>query len=338
MPKFAGRPADGQGVGINITGVSACLIVRDEAENLAACLGSLAPHVEEIVVVDTGSTDDSIAIAQAAGAVVVPFAWADSFAAARNAGLHACTRPWVLSIDADERAVKESAWGLSSLLAEVGDDITALTVQIVQQGGSNPRGHTRQRSTKLLRRGHCHWEGRVHERVVLTTGAFAGCEAPVLDLPEAALHLLHHGYADEQTALRKCMRNLRLAELELLDLRATDATAIDLSRALLDVGRTQLGLSRRRDGWANLTEARRLSAPGEAAWMWATDFLAWDCVRHRELDQLVTLVEELAAAGAPRDYLARLRACIIHFRGDTPAADALLASIATTVTVMGLPA
>ena len=83
--------------------LSLCLIAKDEAVMLPACLASVAGVVDEMIVVDTGSSDATPQLARDAGATVVEHAWKDDFAAARNAGLAACTGRWVLVLDADER-------------------------------------------------------------------------------------------------------------------------------------------------------------------------------------------------------------------------------------------
>ncbi|MHB8992969.1 MAG: glycosyltransferase, partial [Chloroflexota bacterium] len=67
--------------------VSVCMIVKNEAANLRACVESLGDLDSEIVVVDTGSTDDTVQVAESLGARVYPFAWIDDFAAARNESL-----------------------------------------------------------------------------------------------------------------------------------------------------------------------------------------------------------------------------------------------------------
>ena len=67
--------------------LAAVLIVRDEARCIARCLDSVRPWVDRMVVLDTGSRDDTIAIARDCGAEVSEMAWPDSFAAARNAAL-----------------------------------------------------------------------------------------------------------------------------------------------------------------------------------------------------------------------------------------------------------
>ncbi len=83
--------------------VSAAMIVRNEARFLAGCLDSLAGLVDEIVVVDTGSTDHSPDIAAAHGARVHHHAWREDFSAARNEALDCAVGDWILYIDADER-------------------------------------------------------------------------------------------------------------------------------------------------------------------------------------------------------------------------------------------
>ncbi|MGB0333344.1 MAG: glycosyltransferase family 2 protein, partial [Planctomycetota bacterium] len=85
------------------TRISLCMIAKNEASFLAGCLRSVRGVVHEMIVVDTGSTDDTVAIAEAEGAIVVHFPWCDDFARARNAGVERATGTHVLVLDADER-------------------------------------------------------------------------------------------------------------------------------------------------------------------------------------------------------------------------------------------
>ncbi len=82
--------------------LSLCMIVKNEEQHLANCLTSAKPVVDEIIVVDTGSTDRTKQIATAFGAKVVDFEWADDFAAARNYSISLASGRWILILDADE--------------------------------------------------------------------------------------------------------------------------------------------------------------------------------------------------------------------------------------------
>jgi glycosyltransferase involved in cell wall biosynthesis len=82
--------------------VGLSMIVKNEAQTLAACLRSVSGIVSEIVIADTGSTDDTASIAREFGATVVSFPWENHFANARNAALRPMSTDWVLVLDADE--------------------------------------------------------------------------------------------------------------------------------------------------------------------------------------------------------------------------------------------
>lgn len=97
--------------------LSLCMIVKNEAENLPKCLKSVADVVDEKIVVDTGSSDRTVAIAQSLGAQVKFYQWHDDFAAARNHALQYVTGDWVLVLDADEKFVPQQTTALRSLLA-----------------------------------------------------------------------------------------------------------------------------------------------------------------------------------------------------------------------------
>ncbi|MFZ8340957.1 glycosyltransferase, partial [Staphylococcus aureus] len=84
--------------------------------NLPDCLGPVADLVDEVIVVDTGSSDNTRIVAQRFGAKVFDFPWVDSFAAARNETLRHATGDWVFWMDADDRLDEANARKLRSLL------------------------------------------------------------------------------------------------------------------------------------------------------------------------------------------------------------------------------
>ena len=98
--------------------LSLSMIVRNEEARLADCLASVEGFADEMVVVDTGSTDGTVAIAEAAGARVEHIDWPGDFAPARNTGLTFLSGDWVLVLDADERLRPEVIPALKALMAQ----------------------------------------------------------------------------------------------------------------------------------------------------------------------------------------------------------------------------
>ncbi|MSP23784.1 MAG: glycosyltransferase family 2 protein [Myxococcales bacterium] len=98
--------------------VALTMIVRDEEAMLPACLASVAGAIDELIVVDTGSRDATIAIARAAGAKVYERPWDDDFSAPRNLAIAEATADWVLVLDADERLAPGAASALHAALAQ----------------------------------------------------------------------------------------------------------------------------------------------------------------------------------------------------------------------------
>jgi glycosyltransferase involved in cell wall biosynthesis len=85
-----------------MTRLALVMIARDEASDIARALESARPHVERMIVLDTGSVDATPEIAARLGAEVERFSWCDDFAAARNASLALSDAAWNLVLDADE--------------------------------------------------------------------------------------------------------------------------------------------------------------------------------------------------------------------------------------------
>jgi glycosyltransferase involved in cell wall biosynthesis len=97
--------------------LSLCMIVRDAERSLGAALASAKPFVDEMVVADTGSVDQTREIARDCGARVSNFAWCDDFSAARNYSIGQATGDWILWMDADEVLPPESGRVLREAIA-----------------------------------------------------------------------------------------------------------------------------------------------------------------------------------------------------------------------------
>src|SRR5690554_4051082 len=109
--------------------LTVCIIARDEEDNIKRALASVRPYASEILVVDTGSTDNTATVAAAMGATVLQFQWINDFSAARNFALDHAAGEWVLMLDADEVLRASTAGHLNSLLAD--PDVDAYRVNLV---------------------------------------------------------------------------------------------------------------------------------------------------------------------------------------------------------------
>ncbi|MDD2889882.1 MAG: glycosyltransferase family 2 protein, partial [bacterium] len=109
--------------------ISLCMIVKDEEKNLPRCLDSFKDLVDEIIVVDTGSTDKTVEIAKSYGAKVYYFKWCDDFSAARNESLKYVTKEWILIIDADEYIDEENRKKIGTLLQNPEYDAYAISTR-----------------------------------------------------------------------------------------------------------------------------------------------------------------------------------------------------------------
>jgi tetratricopeptide (TPR) repeat protein len=171
--------------------LSAALIVRDEERYLEGCLRSLAAHVDEIVVVDTGSVDASRQIARDLGARVIERAWTGDFAAARNASLESARGEWVLYIDADETLV---TFDRGAVEHDLGDPRYAGYTVLFRPSA----GYTRYREYRLFRnRSDLRFRGIIHESIIPALDALRVREG--LEVGASAIALDHHGYGPHAT-------------------------------------------------------------------------------------------------------------------------------------------
>jgi glycosyltransferase involved in cell wall biosynthesis len=189
--------------------VSLCLIVKNEADKLAPCLGSVAGLVQEMIVIDTGSTDGTQDVARRHGARVFDFAWIDDFSAARNESIRHATCPWVLWLDADEWLDDDNRARLGALVASLSNENAAYVMKqlsIPTQGGG---GRMAVDQVRLFRNDPAiRWCYRVHEQILLAL------RAAEHDVRSTDIAIAHAGYHDAAERRRKLDRNVRLMELE----------------------------------------------------------------------------------------------------------------------------
>lgn len=142
--------------------VAAALIVRDEARVLARCLDALHGAVDELVVVDTGSSDATRDIAARYTDRLFDFAWCDDFSAARQFAFDRATADWVLWVDADD--VVQNAARIRPLVAAAPADVAGFRWQYVYARDAHDRPRCVFWRERCVRHdGRFRWHGRVHE-------------------------------------------------------------------------------------------------------------------------------------------------------------------------------
>jgi tetratricopeptide (TPR) repeat protein len=203
-PDAPARPASGAGPPQR---VSLCMIVKDEEARLPACLRSAADLVDEVVVVDTGSTDRTREVARQFNARVVDFPWRDDFAAARNESLRHATGQWVFWLDADEWLDEDNRRRLRELFARLRDENAAYVMR-QQSLARDANGSVTAVDQVRLFRNHpdLRWQYRVHEQILLAIRR-AGHDVRWTDVA-----ITHTGYEDAALVQRKLERNVRLLE------------------------------------------------------------------------------------------------------------------------------
>ncbi|MFR2495187.1 MAG: glycosyltransferase family 2 protein [Christensenellales bacterium] len=112
-----------------MTELSLCMIVKNEEERLARCLSSVQGAVDEIIILDTGSTDGTKDVASRFTQRVYDYAWDDDFSAARNASFAYATRPFILWLDADDVMERSEREKLMALKARLTADVDAVMMK-----------------------------------------------------------------------------------------------------------------------------------------------------------------------------------------------------------------
>ncbi|MCR5439575.1 MAG: glycosyltransferase family 2 protein [Selenomonas sp.] len=181
--------------------ISACCIVKNEAARMQKWLEQAQKYADEIVVVDTGSTDDTKVIAQAFGAKVFDFSWRNDFAAARNNALVQATGDWITFLDADETFCEGEK--IRQILTGVQDaEVIAVPIINVDEDDNNQEIQrfyaVRIWQNKTERR----YRGKIHE-------ALYDAEKPVKVHYVDALTIWHTGYSSKRIK-SKLERNLPL--------------------------------------------------------------------------------------------------------------------------------
>jgi glycosyltransferase involved in cell wall biosynthesis len=181
------------------------MIVKNEEKTLPVCLESVKAIIDEIIIIDTGSTDKTVEIAQLYGAKVYSFGWIDDFSAARNESLRYASGDWILYLDADERITPENAAKIRGVIKN--PDITAVNmIEHIPQEEGNLFKTTASDYCRLFRNDpRIRFSGRVHEQILPAVNAIGG------NVLKSSIRIDHWGYAVSETKrTERARRNLSL--------------------------------------------------------------------------------------------------------------------------------
>jgi len=315
------------GVPLNLK-LSLCMIVKDEAKNLGDCIHPVKPVVDEIIVVDTGSTDGTQEIARELGAKVFNFPWCDDFSAARNESIRQATGDYIMWLDADDR-VDETEVRKIELLKKSFPRKRDEAYDAIVTSHSPIEGTThfyQMRIFPRVERGL--FEGRIHEQVVYNLQRLGVQRIPT------EIRIRHSGYVDLKTIQQKSERNLNILRKEL----ETNPENLLLH---FYTGRTLAGMGRQMEAvfhMRRITSDERIRRDEKAFYLEASLLLGKYYVELKLYDEALTLFRHLSEED-PENGLVHfsLGEALFQVRDYPGAIEALRRSLLYPIEVSHLP-
>ncbi len=161
--------------------VSLCMIVKDEGMLLEKFLNYHSAYFSEIIIVDTGSSDNTIDIAKKFTTKVFSFKWLEDFSAARNFSIKKATKDWIIWLDPDEIIDEADMKELNDLLTENHDNTEILGISLLQRNYTNFTGHKRFETIKKEDAYNGSWKGYFNRRIckIFRTNAGISFDYPI---------------------------------------------------------------------------------------------------------------------------------------------------------------
>jgi tetratricopeptide (TPR) repeat protein len=228
--------------------LSLCMIVKDEEEMLPRCLAAMQPAVDEMIIVDTGSTDRTVEIAESFGASVLHHEWTGSFSDARNVSLEAATGDWIIYMDADEVLVEEDAERLRACTGRVWREAFTL-VETNYTGDIEDGTALTHNALRMWRnRPEYRFKGRLHEQMAY---ALPGYLTERIEYTQ--LRIEHYGYLGVvRDAKDKSRRNLELLEQQVAEGMESAFQSFNLGSEYLALGEHQTAVDHFEKSWRML--------------------------------------------------------------------------------------
>lgn len=228
--------------------LSLCMIVKDEEEMLPRCLAAIKPAVDEMIIVDTGSTDRTVEIAEEFGATVLHHEWSGDFSAARNVSLEAATGDWIIYLDADEVLVEEDAERLHACTGRTWREAFALVETNYTGDVEDGTAMTHNALRMFRNRPEYRFKGRLHEQMAYALPGFL-----TERIEYTQLRIEHYGYLGVvRDAKDKSRRNLELLEQQVADGQESAFQSFNLGSEYLALGEFQTAVDHFEKSWQEL--------------------------------------------------------------------------------------
>ena len=190
--------------------ISLCLIVKNEEAVLERCINSMRGAFDELIIVDTGSTDKTVEIAKSLGARVEHFKWIDDFAAARNYSFSFATGDWIMWVDADDVLMEGDAERFREIVHEYDEgDVMGINFPYIyshESTGTGEMPNFKYHRLRVMRReGNPIWKHRIHE--------FNEVQGLTICRDEVEFH----HYREEGRGTQNTARNMRILKKVLAD-------------------------------------------------------------------------------------------------------------------------
>jgi len=219
--------------------VSTCVITKNESDNIRRCLGSLTKVADEIIVVDTGSTDDTVKIAKEHGARVFQYKWDNNFANAKNYALDQVNGDWIIFLDADEYLDSNTEAILREVLNQIHPKIKYDTVQcrMIHTDGYKGKVISENPAIRIFRSNRLiRFDGAIHEKPLKNNKPLKSVFLNNLEL------LIYHTGYELSILQEKFKRNLSLLEEQEKNNDIDHMTYYYLSASNSNLGNNELAI------------------------------------------------------------------------------------------------
>lgn len=185
--------------------ISACYIAKNEENNIAHSLDSIKEYVDELILVDTGSTDKTKKIFASYGGKIYDLPWQEDFSTPRNVALSKATGDWIILLDADELFTKETAGNISLLLKNYSNcDAFLVNIDNVDKAENTIKDSFY--AIRIVRnKGNLKYKGKIHEEITQNGHIIENMQR----VSKNILNIIHTGYSSDITA-EKSKRNLNI--------------------------------------------------------------------------------------------------------------------------------